>query len=108
MSDTTATATPRCFFFTRVFFRFLTFAWPSYLSPILDFGLGYVLDRYLKAIRISDAGIDNAEAALAEHVADLVSLLEGFPGRGDTRGRQLGGHWMRGHRPQSVVVVVVI
>lgn len=53
-----------------------------YLSPILDFGLGDVLDGHLKAVSVADASVDDAEAALAQDVPDLVGLFEGLSRNG--------------------------
>jgi hypothetical protein len=39
-----------------------------------------VLDGHGPAVADSDAGVDDAEAALAEHVTHLVGPLEGLPG----------------------------
>lgn len=58
----------------------------AYLSPVFDFGLGYVLDGHLKAISIPHPGVDDAKAALAQDVAHLVGLLKGLSvGRRETK-----------------------
>lgn len=53
----------------------------AYLSPVLDFGLGNVLDRHLESVPVPDAGVHDPEAALAQDLADLVGLLERLPQR---------------------------
>lgn len=43
----------------------------SYLSPVLDLGLGDVLDGHLQPVPVPHARVHDAEAALAQHVPDL-------------------------------------
>ena len=40
-----------------------------------------MLDGDLEPVAVADAGVDDAEAALAQHRPHLVGLLEGLPGR---------------------------
>ena len=49
-----------------------------YLSPIFDFGLCNVLDGHLEAVAITYTGVDDAEASLAQDVADFVGFFEGL------------------------------
>ena len=51
-----------------------------YLSPVLYFGLGNMLDGHLKAVGVAYSGIDNPKPTLAQDVMDLVGLLEAVPG----------------------------
>ena len=43
----------------------------SYLSPVLDLGLGDVLDGHLQPVPVPHARVHDAEAALAQHVPNL-------------------------------------
>ena len=43
----------------------------SYLTPVLDLGLGDVLDGHLQPVSVPHARVHDAEAALAQHVAHL-------------------------------------
>ena len=45
--------------------------------PVCDFGPGHVLDGDLPVVPDPDAGVDGAEAALAEDLAHAVRALEG-------------------------------
>ena len=65
----------------------------SYLSPVLDLGFGDVLDGDLEAVAVAHAGVDDAEAALAEDVADFVGPLEGLARRGGHAERKV---WKEG------------
>ena len=49
-------------------------------SPVLDLGLEDVLDRHLEAVPDPHAGVDGAEAALAQDGAEGVGLLERLGG----------------------------
>ena len=43
----------------------------AYLTPVLDLGLGDVLDGHLQPVPVPHARIHDAEAALAQHVSHL-------------------------------------
>ena len=45
----------------------------SYLAPVLDLGLGDVLDGHLQPVPVPDARVHDAEAALAQNVSNLES-----------------------------------
>ena len=83
----------------------------SHLSPVLDLGLCDVLDGHLESVAVTHSCIDDAEAALAKHRADLVGLLERLSRRRHRRrrrrGRGGGGGGRRGCRggPAGVVIV---
>ena len=49
-----------------------------YLAPLRDLGLGDVLDGDRGAVLGALAGVDDAEAALAQHPAHPVGALEGL------------------------------
>ncbi len=48
----------------------------SHLSPLLDLELGHMLDGDLVPVQAADPGVDDPEAALAQHRPHLVLLLE--------------------------------
>ncbi len=52
----------------------------AYHIPIGNLGSGDVLDGHVSAVAHAHAGVDRAEAALAEHLAHAVRPLEGLAG----------------------------
>ena len=54
----------------------------TYHIPVGDLSPGHVLDGHLAVVTDSDAGVDSAEATLAQDLAHLVGALEGLLGAG--------------------------
>ena len=48
----------------------------TYIAPLLDLHLGHMLDSHPQPVPVTDPGVDDAEAALAQHRAHLVQLLK--------------------------------
>ncbi len=57
-----------------------------------------MLDGHLQAVAVADPSVDDAEAALAQHRAHLVGLLEGLPRDGGGGGGGRLGQGRRGPR----------